>query len=93
MPLLTVNACFINHSCLSGLSIYSCCVQQIVFWFNYLTLSCFFQNPLGNPEFSIQFDMRDFRAEDISLSTKNGKLIINGKNEIDILDASYVLWL
>ena len=28
--------------------------------------------------------MRDFRAEDISLSTKNGKLIINGKNEIDI---------
>ncbi|XP_067934822.1 uncharacterized protein [Watersipora subatra] len=39
------------------------------------------KNPLGNPEFSIQFDMREFKADDISLSTRNGKLIINATHE------------
>ena len=36
------------------------------------------QNPLGKPEFSVQFDMREFKPEDISLTTKHGKLIISG---------------
>lgn len=34
---------------------------------------------MGKPEFSVQFEMKNFKPEDINLSTKYGKLTITGK--------------
>jgi len=37
------------------------------------------QSPSGKPEFSVQFDVKDFKPEEISVSANNGKLVIAGE--------------
>lgn len=37
------------------------------------------QNPSGKPEFAVQFDVKDFKPEEVNVSTKDGKLVIAGK--------------
>lgn len=37
------------------------------------------QSPSGKPEFAVQFDVKDFKPEEVNVSTKDGKLVIAGE--------------
>ena len=37
------------------------------------------KGPTGNPEFAIRFDVKDFKPEEIYVSTLGGKLTISGE--------------
>lgn len=37
------------------------------------------QSPSGKPEFAVQFDCKDFKPEEVKVSTKDGKLLITGE--------------
>ena len=36
------------------------------------------QGPSGNPEFAVRFNVKDFKPEEINVSTKAGRLTIAG---------------
>jgi hypothetical protein len=36
------------------------------------------QSPAGKPEFAVQFDVKNFKPEEVKVSTKDGKLEITG---------------
>lgn len=38
----------------------------------------FQQGPTGNPEFAVRFNVKDFKPEEINVSTKAGRLTISG---------------
>lgn len=37
------------------------------------------QSPAGKPEFAVQFDVKNFKPEEVNVSTKGGKLVITGE--------------
>lgn len=46
---------------------------------NNVGVSVYQKGPTGNPEFAVRFDVKDFKPEEINVSTCGGKLTISGK--------------
>ena len=45
----------------------------------YLSVDAFFkQGPSGNPEFSVRFNVKDFKPDEVKVSTKDGRLTVSG---------------